>query len=331
MKKNKKVMRQAEKQLLWEAWEALMQSSANADIDCNHIDDAKNKLMVFINLLNAEADVIFDKFIKKYMQSAYRFHRIVCVEGFMADEMIEIFSMLKRDLPGGIETDGIDSQEKDILNGIAETIEIKIESIKENVKYFMDDGLEIVGAFKASAEGLASEDKSVIYSQMLDFWNERVMDFYENGDMEGFFDSCMDIEFFSTLNSQYDKRAGECQNKVDRLLMSFKKDTLFHEINTYEEILTYSVSRLRGADSPIIMDAVLKMDEAYASLEKMLKKNYVFSIKPAPHDMFNGTEHEVLYAEQQEGFGKGEIIKVLNCGYKYKDAVILRANVIAAR
>jgi len=47
--------------------------------------------------------------------------------------------------------------------------------------------------------------------------------------------------------------------------------------------------------------------------------------------MFNGKEHEVLIAETSEGFAKGEIIKVINPGYKRGDFILTRANVIAAK
>ncbi|MCL2753821.1 MAG: nucleotide exchange factor GrpE, partial [Defluviitaleaceae bacterium] len=54
-------------------------------------------------------------------------------------------------------------------------------------------------------------------------------------------------------------------------------------------------------------------------------------ISPKTHEQFNAKEHEVLMAEQKEGFTKGEIIKTINSGYRYNDTIIVRANVIAAR
>ncbi len=54
-------------------------------------------------------------------------------------------------------------------------------------------------------------------------------------------------------------------------------------------------------------------------------------IAPKPHDIFNGKEHEVIMAEKNNDFKKGEIIKLINSGYKNKNYIILRANVIAAK
>jgi len=62
-----------------------------------------------------------------------------------------------------------------------------------------------------------------------------------------------------------------------------------------------------------------------------LRKNNITPIRPNPQEIFNGKEHEVLVAEKQEGFNKGEIIKLVGSGYRYKDVVLMRANVIAAR
>jgi molecular chaperone GrpE (heat shock protein) len=80
-----------------------------------------------------------------------------------------------------------------------------------------------------------------------------------------------------------------------------------------------------------VKKAVERLDETLYTLEMLLKKNNIVPIKPQPHEQFNGREHEVLVAERMEGFGKGEIIKLLNSGYRYKDAIIMRANVIAAK
>ena len=53
---------------------------------------------------------------------------------------------------------------------------------------------------------------------------------------------------------------------------------------------------------------------------------------PNPHDMFDPKEHEVLLAEKNEQFLKGQIIKVVNYGYKKKDkGIIKRATIIAAK
>jgi len=112
-------------------------------------------------------------------------------------------------------------------------------------------------------------------------------------------------------------------------LLKFKRETVLYEVSTYEEILLYSVSRLRLDEAHEA--AVATADETLHMLEILLKKNNIQVIRPQPHDTFNAKEHEVLMAENSPDFKKGEIIKLMNSGYRQKDTVILRANVIAAR
>ena len=65
-------------------------------------------------------------------------------------------------------------------------------------------------------------------------------------------------------------------------------------------------------------------------LTAVLSRNGVEIIAPEPHDAFDGKAHEVMMAEPHEGFRKGEIVKVMNSGYRQDGVVLMRANVIAA-
>ena len=47
-----------------------------------------------------------------------------------------------------------------------------------------------------------------------------------------------------------------------------------------------------------------------------------FSVDKKPHDFLT---------EMNDEFNKGEIIKLINSGYKHDDVVLIRANEIAAR
>ena len=121
---------------------------------------------------------------------------------------------------------------------------------------------------------------------------------------------------------------------LQKKLAQFKKEQLLFECSTFEEILHYSVSRLREvseSDAPEVHAFVAAIDENAARLSSILTCRGITLMQPSPHDMFNGREHEVLMAEEREGFAKGEIIKFINSGYKEKDIVLIRANVIAAK
>jgi molecular chaperone GrpE (heat shock protein) len=72
-------------------------------------------------------------------------------------------------------------------------------------------------------------------------------------------------------------------------------------------------------------------DKAWGGIAKVLRAHNIGLIKPKPKDMFDAKEHEVLTAEKHEGYKKGEIIKLINSGYRQNGEVLLRANVVAAR
>ena len=94
----------------------------------------------------------------------------------------------------------------------------------------------------------------------------------------------------------------------------------------------YSVVRLRECSDEKIKDFTKYIDNMEDKMENTLMENNILLIKPNPHDMFDPKEHEVLLAEKNEQFLKGQIIKVVNYGYKKKDkGIIKRATIIAAK
>jgi len=125
--------------------------------------------------------------------------------------------------------------------------------------------------------------------------------------------------------------AARAMDEISAKLTKFKKEQTLYEISTYEEIQHYSISRLRDSDCEHIAEFVAVLDQSAEKMEAILKEHGITPIRPAPGSVFNGREHEVLMAEAHEGFAKGEIIKAMNSGFRQKDNVLLRANVIAAR
>jgi molecular chaperone GrpE (heat shock protein) len=81
----------------------------------------------------------------------------------------------------------------------------------------------------------------------------------------------------------------------------------------------------------MIIDFVAEIDKRHRNLEAILAKYGIEKIAPKPFDIFNAKENEVLMAEVNPDFKKGEIIKTMNSGYRLGDLVLVRANVIAAR
>ncbi|MCL2378753.1 MAG: nucleotide exchange factor GrpE [Defluviitaleaceae bacterium] len=221
-----------------------------------------------------------------------------------------------------------DNIENDILSGIIETLEIKVESLAESLQFFRENGTKLLSAISTGLPVLSEENLTNAANQLLSAWCGAPPTLET---MNDFLESCASLDPFVTYNEQFGKHVSNSSAKVEKASIRFKKETLLYEISTYEEILYHSVSRLRKTLQSHISEAVGILDETFIKLESLLTESGITIISPAPHEPFNGREHEVLIAEETEGFAKGEIVKVMTSGYKFKDQVILRANVIAAR
>jgi hypothetical protein len=282
----------------------------------------------FINALNAEVDTLTDKVRLEYARAAYRFQRLLSEEGNLAADITAVFERAFANLPSPDRlTEDAESQ-RAILNGVAETIEIKIESLKESSAYFIETARQIVKDFAADRKDFDDDSRNALYNAARDIWRVNVRNY---AGLPAFFTKLEQQEAFDKHKAYHEKRVSSYAEKIEKALYNFKRETLLYEICTYEEILTHSVSRLRESEIDLVKDSVALLDETFTALEVLLKKNNIQVMHPEPHNMFNGKEHEVLFAEKHEGFEKGEIIKTINSGYRQNDTVILRANVVAAR
>jgi molecular chaperone GrpE (heat shock protein) len=113
--------------------------------------------------------------------------------------------------------------------------------------------------------------------------------------------------------------------RAQKAAAGFARDAVLHEICTFEEILIHSVPRIEGTD------AALCLTQAHTELIMILKKNGIEAIRPEPHQAWNAREHEVLIAEEAEGFQRGEIIKCMGTGFRTGADILVRANVLVAK
>ncbi|MCL2854812.1 MAG: nucleotide exchange factor GrpE [Defluviitaleaceae bacterium] len=211
--------------------------------------------------------------------------------------------------------------EKDIIKGVAETVSIKIDAIKDGAEQLGEEISAIIEGFpeevpQAYGEGCGEE-------------------FVANRLLEGAFGAkfvkeVLD-EFCTSQQEEARKAWAKREEPLDKKVLTFKRDNLFFELSTFEEIMHYSVSRLREACDVQILEFVVEIDKQHKNLEQILIRHGIEKIAPKAHETFNAKEHEVLMAEVQEGFKKGEIIKTMNSGYRQGERIITRANVIAAR
>jgi hypothetical protein len=140
-----------------------------------------------------------------------------------------------------------------------------------------------------------------------------------------------DNEIYAPVYARIARPAAKTLEELKMKLLKFKKEQTLYEISTFEEIQLYSVSRLRESEDEHITGFVGYLDRAGSKITAKLGEYGITPIRPRIGEAFNGREHEVLMAEQNDDFKKGEIIKLLNNGYKQGDLVLLRSNVVAAR
>ncbi|MDR3238498.1 MAG: nucleotide exchange factor GrpE [Clostridiales bacterium] len=228
--------------------------------------------------------------------------------------------------------------ENEILRGINETLFIKIESLEENKSMFAQKADEILRSFPEESPPPDPEQAAPILFRIWKkiFWQipaETSLgdDEKRAGLFADFYRSAAADHALREYKRKKDEAFERQIEKIQRLSLNFKKNAVLYEISTYEEILQYSVSRLRESDREAVLDYVQLIDESVEKIARVLEKNNISIISPEPREPFNGREHEALMAEKNEAFEKGQIIKRVTSGYRQGDKVLLRANVIAAR
>lgn len=241
----------------------------------------------------------------------------------LTDDLIDSFNFTvfnyERYIP---ETVDIDYDE--IVKGVADTLKIKIESLKESKDDFVKEMDKFINSYKSDSINYNDDEFNSFSGKMLD-------KFIISGHGKDFFSSDLLNHTKKFFSDKIDKKLNLRIESLNKKILRYEKESLLYEITTFEEILCYSISRLRKSENELIVRFVRDIDRLNEKLTLILNKYNIEKIIPNPHEMFNGKEQEVLLTEKNNSFKKGEIIKVMNCGFKKGDVVILRANVIAAR
>lgn len=247
----------------------------------------------------------------------------------MTNEFLECFIYIKNYYDENKES-LFNTSYSDIFKGIYETIEIKIESLSENRDMFLENLYNVSNNLNFN---IADQNKERIQADILQLWyNKHPFSKKEFIDLlESIYNAIEQHEIILKYKNNVKKQKDLKLNQINKSYINFLKDSLLFELTTYEEILNYSISRLRQTDIEIVNDFVKVIDEVSSKIDKLLLKYNIETIKPNPYDLFDGKEHEILMAEKNKDFEKGHIIKLMNTGYKYNNAVIIRANVIAAK
>ncbi len=222
--------------------------------------------------------------------------------------------------------------ENEICKGIYETINIKIEGLTEAINDFKDDCGAFLEDIKKEEQIVSEDEKAEVVNYAYDILISN--EFGRNLNLKALKEliaNCISNERCGALIEVIEKYISGKKQAVLKKASAYKKDNLLYEMSTFEEIVNYSVSRLRENDDEMIGKFVDCIDETLKTLLNVLSKHNIMPIIPAAYEQFDGKEHEVIMAEKQEGFSKGQIIKVMNTGYKQDGIVLMRANVIAAK
>ena len=286
----------------------------------------------FADAAEAFAAARLDAYVGKLvMQEIYYNKKAVSALVMMSNDVSKCFGRILEHYNANSEYLA-ECDEKDIIQGVAETILIKIDSLNETVEAFEKDTQRLFDTFSQSEVAIAPEAaimfQACIVENLLPFGKEE-----KNGAklVKQLADAVLEQRAFAEYKQGLEKSLSRKSEGLEKRMLSFMRDSFFYELSTFEEIMYYSVSRLRESKDNLVAEFVSEIDNQYKKTGDILTKYGVEKIAPAAHDAFNPKENEVLMAEESEGFKKGEIIKTINSGYRQGDVIIMRANVIAAR
>lgn len=237
------------------------------------------------------------------------------IEVDFANDLIDVFNKINVFIENmNLNNSELDSKTKSIILGIDQTIKIKLINIEESVSKFKDDvrinGMKI--------------DKT-IFSEI----KSELFDIHIYKDI----DDLLKIEEIHNLLEPWQQKDILLKPEddfLDNLIINLKKECLLYEISTYEEIINHSVLILRQNNEEEVKTFVKFIDEATNDIDKIILKQNIQKIYPDAYNKFDSKEHTVIIVENKDGYKKGEIIKVINSGYKENDVVLIKANVICA-
>lgn len=197
----------------------------------------------------------------------------------------------------------------DIINGIEESVKIKEETIFEKEKQIAEDS-----DFQNEIDELTNIC-------------DNNFDLDEINDINSL-QNVLDYLYIKNDISNMDKKLSGYLKFVDE----FIKNTILFEISTFQEIVYYSVGAIRECEEEALQELIKHIDEIDEKIEIILNDYNILFIKPNLRDKFNPKMHEILLAEENEEFERGDIIRIVNYGYITKDdTIIKRASIIACK
>ncbi|MCL2565348.1 MAG: nucleotide exchange factor GrpE [Defluviitaleaceae bacterium] len=216
-----------------------------------------------------------------------------------------------------------------IISGIYETIAVKQGSMNEMFEEYLENLKPFLG--KESYQGYDFEQN---IEKALEEYKLNFNDFFDNEGcaklIDDFYKSQMENAKERNLISIEKSWESESGN-IEKAGNKFKKECLFFEIITFEEIISYSVLKLKDSENEIALKCSKIIEDAAINIKKLIMEYGIEVIEPSLGEIFNGRLHEVIMAKEEDGFVRGEITKVVSNGYREGDVIFARANVICAK
>jgi len=262
-------------------------------------------------------------------KTGYQIKKTVAENILLTDELSDIFKKIPEYRAAGGESGGT-GEDAEIMDGICETINIKLESLTENKNEYRLAMDRLAEGYARDFPSMDADDIKAVAGEIF----ARLADAADGGpglSAGSFYDLIAATEAYGAFKEKVCKYMERMRETCLKRDYTFKRDCLLYEISTYGEIMNYSVSRLKESAAERAGGFTAVCESVLDEISVQIQKNNITAINPAPYEMFNGKEHEVLLAEEHEHFAKGSIIKVINPGYRYGDMILARATVIAAK
>ncbi len=202
-------------------------------------------------------------------------------------------------------------EERKMIKSLIETIKLKYETVKEK------DSCYLLGK---------KEDFVKFEKQLLDFsvnFQSNINQYFNKLIMES-------KAYFMEIQEKYNL---ETEKLLQYNLMKdiqFLREELINEVITLEELVKYSLPKLAKYREENAKAMNFHIKNGYKRIEKNLQLAGIEKIEPLIKEKFNGKEQQVIMIEEAKGLDKGEIVSVHTKGYKLKEYILARANVVVA-
>jgi hypothetical protein len=263
----------------------------------------------------------------------YEMRKSITDKLILTDGIISNFRKLKEFYEQKKETlDKTKAEMSDIIIGINESVSLKMDALLEARRAFEDNADKLLTSYRPPDFWGKLNDLLVEWS--LIYYNEMIqLDLYSI-EYEINAQKLIQVILDNIKESYYggnEGNLGKEKDKVSKMQTEHLRDYVLYEMGTYEEILIYSVAKLKESSDTVVLEYVDECEELLNKQLELLKRHGIDIIRPEPNSLFDAKEHEILIAEKSDTLKRGQIIKSLNSGFKHEGVVLVRANVIAAK